>query len=173
MNESINLRVFRDPHALRSVCPPSKKIVLVGGCFDLLHVGHVHVLGHAKALGEILVVAVLSDKYIQSYKGRGRPIIPEEQRARLVINLKPVDYVLVCDCSSGDHNLLAVVQPSVLVFGIEDDAFRHERRKQKEIEITTRFPKILVEYVQRHPNSSISTSSIISAVTDLGSIVAK
>lgn len=70
-------------------------IVLVGGCYDLLHVGHVAFLERCQLLGDILVVAVSSDLRIKERKGNNRPIIPEAERAVMTSSLRCVDYGLV------------------------------------------------------------------------------
>src|SRR5262250_3775944 len=74
-----------------------KKVVLANGCFDILHVGHLRYLTGARALGDVLVVAVNSDKSMRSIKDPGRPILPEDERVALVSALRCVDYVLVFD----------------------------------------------------------------------------
>lgn len=73
------------------------KIVLANGCFDLLHVGHVRYLTGAKTLGDFLVVGVNSDKQARTLKGKGRPFMPENDRAKLVSALSCVDLVTVFD----------------------------------------------------------------------------
>jgi rfaE bifunctional protein nucleotidyltransferase chain/domain len=74
-----------------------RRIVLANGVFDLLHVGHVRYLEAAKRLGEILVVAVNSDRSARLSKGAGRPVIPESERAELLGALGCVDHVLIFD----------------------------------------------------------------------------
>lgn len=73
------------------------RIVLANGCFDLFHVGHVRYLSGAKALGDILVVGVNSDKQAKILKGDGRPFMPENERAELVSSLRCVDFVTIFD----------------------------------------------------------------------------
>ncbi|HEV8129999.1 MAG TPA: adenylyltransferase/cytidyltransferase family protein [Acidobacteriota bacterium] len=70
-----------------------KKIVLANGCFDLPHVGHVRYLEGARALGDVLVVAVNSDESVGRLKGPGRPLIPESGRAHMVAAFECVDFV--------------------------------------------------------------------------------
>lgn len=72
-----------------------KKIVTTNGCFDLLHVGHVHSLMAAKALGDVLVVGINSDTSVRALKGKDRPIVPESERAFIVAALEPVDAVFI------------------------------------------------------------------------------
>jgi D-glycero-beta-D-manno-heptose 1-phosphate adenylyltransferase len=74
-----------------------KKIVLANGCFDILHVGHVRYLEGARRLGDVLVVAINSDRSVQALKGPGRPILNEKERSTLVSALRCVDHVVVFD----------------------------------------------------------------------------
>lgn len=70
-------------------------IVFANGCFDALHVGHVHYLQGAKAEGDILMVGVNTDASVGELKGPGRPILDENARARLVAAIRAVDYVVL------------------------------------------------------------------------------
>jgi D-glycero-beta-D-manno-heptose 1-phosphate adenylyltransferase len=72
-----------------------QRITLANGNFDLLHVGHVRYLRGAKALGGKLVVAINSDDSVRQLKGRGRPIMPEAERAEIVAALADVDAVVI------------------------------------------------------------------------------
>ena len=77
-----------------------RQIVFANGHFDLLHVGHLRYLRDAKAQGDILVVAINSDKSVASLKGPGRPLIPADERAELLAALEPVDFVVVFEGDS-------------------------------------------------------------------------
>lgn len=70
-------------------------VTLANGCFDLLHVGHVRYLHAAKALGGRLIVAVNADGSVRALKGRGRPLIPAEERAEILAALEDVDAVVI------------------------------------------------------------------------------
>lgn len=70
-----------------------RTVVLANGGFDLIHVGHVRYLQGAKALGDVLVVALNSDASLRGLKGAGRALIDEEGRARIIAALACVDYV--------------------------------------------------------------------------------
>jgi rfaE bifunctional protein nucleotidyltransferase chain/domain len=72
-----------------------QKIVTTNGAFDLLHVGHIDSLEKAKALGDVLIVGVNSDKSVRTHKDPSRPIVPERERAAMVASLKPVDHVFI------------------------------------------------------------------------------
>ncbi len=73
---------------------PGRKVVLANGCFDILHVGHVRYLECAKALGDVLVVAINDDASVRRLKGSGRPILAIAERMALVDALECVDYVV-------------------------------------------------------------------------------
>src|SRR5580704_18251685 len=61
-----------------------KRIVFTNGCFDLLHPGHIHSLEQARSLGDVLVVALNSDRSVRLAKGDSRPVIPESGRAEVL-----------------------------------------------------------------------------------------
>jgi D-beta-D-heptose 7-phosphate kinase/D-beta-D-heptose 1-phosphate adenosyltransferase len=93
-----------------------KRIVFTNGCFDLLHLGHVRYLEKAKSLGDILVVGVNSDRSVQSLKGPGRPILPEEERAEILSGLECVDYLTIFN-ELTPLELISSLQPHILVKG--------------------------------------------------------
>ena len=68
-------------------------IVTTNGCFDLLHVGHLHLLAEAKGQGDVLIVGLNSDRSVRLLKGPHRPVVPEEERAEILLALEWVDYV--------------------------------------------------------------------------------
>jgi rfaE bifunctional protein nucleotidyltransferase chain/domain len=72
-----------------------KTVALANGIFDLFHVGHLRYLEGAKALGDVLVVAVNSDASTRRNKGPGRPVVPEGERAEIVAALACVDHVVL------------------------------------------------------------------------------
>jgi D-glycero-beta-D-manno-heptose 1-phosphate adenylyltransferase len=74
-----------------------RRIVLANGVFDLLHVGHVRYLRAARDEGDILVVAINSDRSTRILKGEGRPVLTERARATVVASLGAVDYVVIFD----------------------------------------------------------------------------
>jgi len=72
-----------------------KTVALANGIFDLFHVGHLRYLQGARALADVLVVAVNSDASTRRNKGPGRPVVPEAERAEIVAALACVDHVVV------------------------------------------------------------------------------
>jgi rfaE bifunctional protein nucleotidyltransferase chain/domain len=84
------------------------KIVFANGCFDVLHAGHVRYLQGARALGDVLVVGVNSDVQVARLKGKGRPILPEADRAEIVASIEAVDFVTIFDEPTVTELLLAL-----------------------------------------------------------------
>jgi rfaE bifunctional protein nucleotidyltransferase chain/domain len=80
---------------VRKLKTQGKKIVFTNGCFDLLHVGHLHSFREAKQHGDVLIVGLNSDESVRALKGQDRPFVPETQRAEMLAALRDVDYVVI------------------------------------------------------------------------------
>lgn len=93
-----------------------KVVVFTNGCFDLLHPGHVRYLQEARKLGDVLIVALNSDRAVQSLKGATRPILKENERAEVMAALACVNYVLIFDDVS-PRDTIAALLPDILVKG--------------------------------------------------------
>jgi D-beta-D-heptose 7-phosphate kinase / D-beta-D-heptose 1-phosphate adenosyltransferase len=93
-----------------------QRIVFTNGCFDLLHRGHVTYLSRAKALGDLLVVAVNTDAGVRALKGSDRPINPLEDRMEVLAALSCVDLVVAFDEPTPER-LIAALRPDVFVKG--------------------------------------------------------
>ena len=91
-------------------------LVFTNGCFDLLHAGHVDYLSFARAQGDALLVGINSDASVRKNKGEGRPLVPQDDRARVLAALEAVDYVVIFD-EDEPADLVAAVLPDVLVKG--------------------------------------------------------
>jgi D-beta-D-heptose 7-phosphate kinase/D-beta-D-heptose 1-phosphate adenosyltransferase len=93
-----------------------KRVVFTNGCFDLLHPGHTRVLAEARKLGDVLIVAMNSDRSMRAIKGSDRAIQPESERAEILAALKSVDYVTIFD-ELTPLDIIVRMQPDVLVKG--------------------------------------------------------
>ena len=93
-----------------------QKFVFTNGCFDILHVGHIRYFQKAKALGDILIIGLNSDKSIRTIKGPSRPIIPLHERAEVLSAIEYIDYIIVFDKPS-PLDLILRVHPDILVKG--------------------------------------------------------
>jgi rfaE bifunctional protein nucleotidyltransferase chain/domain len=94
------------------------RLVLANGCFDLLHVGHVRLLREARALGDLLVVALNTDESVRRNKGAGRPRVPLVERMEIIAALAGVDYVTSFDEPTA-HALIDALRPEVHAKGTD------------------------------------------------------
>lgn len=124
----------------------AKRVVLVGGCFDLLHFGHISFLKNAKALGDHLVVALESDENVRQMKGPSRPIHSQLQRKEMLEALTFVDEVIMLAPMKSDADyeaLVAKINPQVIAITqgdlMEFKKRQHAQRVHAEIII---IPKI-------------------------------
>ena len=93
-----------------------KTLVFANGHFDLLHVGHLDYLEQARSLGDALFLGLNGDRSSARLKGRGRPIVPAMERARLLAALAPVTAVIIFDEDTADV-LLKALEPDIYVKG--------------------------------------------------------
>ena len=103
---------------LKELRAQNKKIVFTNGVFDIIHRGHVEYLTEAKSLGDILIVGLNSDSSVKMIKGDKRPIVAEENRAYVLANLKPVDYVVIFT-EDTPYNTIKKIMPDILVKGAD------------------------------------------------------
>jgi len=116
MSSSISLSEIK---AIRSkLKAEGKKIVFTNGVFDLIHAGHVDYLSKAKNLGNVLIVGLNSDDSVKKIKGDKRPILKQDERAFILSNLKPVDYVIFFD-EDTPEKLISEIIPDILVKGAD------------------------------------------------------
>ena len=111
-------KILGRAEAVRRLGPGrSLRLVFTNGCFDLLHPGHVDCLERARRLGDVLLVAVNTDASVRRLgKGRGRPLVDQDARARVVAALECVDWVTLFD-EDTPARLIAELRPDVLVKG--------------------------------------------------------
>jgi len=135
---------------IREIRAPGKTLVTLNGAFDLLHAGHLHILYEASKQGDILIVALNSDKSIKQYKSTSRPFIPLEDRLQMMCALGFVDYVTWFE-EPDPVELLKKIQPDVHVNGSDYKGHCIEE---------TVVPK--VHYVELVPG--LSTSQIVEKI---------
>jgi rfaE bifunctional protein nucleotidyltransferase chain/domain len=95
-----------------------RKVVLANGCFDILHVGHLRYLKGARALGDVLVVAINSDRSVRAIKDEGRPILDESERVALVSAIDCVDHVVLFD-EPDVSRVLVTLRPAIHAKGTD------------------------------------------------------
>ncbi|MCX8117038.1 MAG: D-glycero-beta-D-manno-heptose 1-phosphate adenylyltransferase [Desulfobacterota bacterium] len=101
---------------LQDLKAKGKRVVFTNGCFDLLHAGHIRYLEQARALGDVLVVGLNTDRSVQRIKGPLRPILPEEVRAEILSGLWCVDFITLFD-EPTPFTLIDLLRPDILVKG--------------------------------------------------------
>jgi rfaE bifunctional protein nucleotidyltransferase chain/domain len=116
-----------------------KIVVLTNGVYDLLHVGHVRCLEDARSRGDFLVVAVNSDASAEKIKGKGRPVMPLNERMEVLAGMWFVDYVTSFDEDTADR-LLLQIKPTLYAKG-SDYTLKTlpERETLKELDIKAVF----------------------------------
>jgi len=112
-----------------------KKIVLAGGCFDILHVGHIEFLEKAKASGDILILLLESDAAIKQLKGDKRPINNQKNRSRILSAIQFVDFVVTLPkpYQTKDYqNLVSQIKPNVIAITAGDSNLKNKKSQAKE-----------------------------------------
>jgi len=95
-----------------------KKIVFTNGCFDILHLGHAEYLLESSKFADVLIVGLNSDTSVKKLKGDSRPINNESDRAKLLLHLACVDYVVIFN-EDTPVNLLEIIKPDVYTKGAD------------------------------------------------------
>lgn len=140
-----------------------KKIrVLVGGVFDLLHVGHIHFLSQARSLGDELIVIVAHDETVKRMKGR-EPINSAEDRAELLRALRMVDEVYIGNPSEISFELVRRINPDIIALG-PDQFFNEEKLKKSLRESGINAEVIRIPYMYKRDRAK--TSKIIERIVE-------
>lgn len=129
-------RLIKDDQELKQVVALLKKngykITLTQGVWDLIHIGHAQYLEKAKAQGDILIVGVDSDQLTKKRKGPSRPIVPEDERVKMISHLRYVDLIFLRQIRhgmAGNDKVLQIVQPDVLVVSMTNKDIGEEKMK--------------------------------------------
>ena len=133
----------------------TKKIVLAGGVFDIIHPGHIHTLNAAKALGDVLVVAIATDKTAQKMIKRP-PLHNQELRCELVNSLSVVD-VAVIGHEKDIFQTVKMVKPNVIVLGYDQvhqekfisDGCKRINLDVKIVRLQTPIPELSSSYIEK------------------------
>jgi FAD synthetase len=140
----------------------NKRVVLVGGCFDILHSGHIAFLTKAKEQGEILMLLLESDERIKKLKGSNRPINNQQDRALVLSHLGLVDYVILLPKTMQDTDyaqLVILLKPAIIATTTGDPY-----QKQKEQQARNVNAKVVPVMV---PLTNQSTTRLITFLDEL------
>lgn len=142
-----------------------KKLVLAGGCFDILHAGHIKFLTAAKKRGDILFILLESDKNVEKFKGKNRPINSQDERAMVLSCLRSVDYVIILEemKTNSDYDKLIInLKPDIIATTKKSQQIIHNRRQAKLVDAE------LALVINRISNKSTTRlASIISQENEL------
>ncbi len=138
-----------------------KRIVVAGGCFDILHRGHIEFLEQSKKQGDVLIVLLESDERIQQIKGNNRPINQQADRAFVLSHLTMVDYVILLPFFTDDTSydeLILSIKPAIITTTLGDTAQYHKKRQAELVGAQ------LIEVIDRIQN--VSTSKVASLLAE-------
>ena len=127
-----------DLQELETFLPRKSKdrVVLTGGCFDILHIGHVRFLSEAKAMGDYLVVLLESDRSVKKLKGENRPVFSQKERAEMLTALRSVDVIVLLPMMEKDSdylNLVMKIKPDLIAVTEGDPLTEKKKRQAKEV----------------------------------------
>ncbi len=125
---------FKDLEKFTSIFK-NKKTVLVGGCFDLIHYGHLKFLEAAKKEGEFLIVALESDEFIKKNK-RKLPVHQQSERAEILSNLKMVDLIVLLPFFQSNKNyfdLVKKISPSIIAVTEGDKQLENKKKQASKV----------------------------------------
>ena len=134
MNKIINVKDAIE--LARKLNKENRKIVITGGCFDILHIGHIKLFDESKKKGDFLFVLLENDNSVRKLKGEGRPINPQIERAEVLASLSSVDFVvLLNDMGKNEDydNLIYDLKPSTITTTKDDPQGIHNERQAKKI----------------------------------------
>src|SRR4030042_3165316 len=112
------------------------RIVLTGGCFDILHIGHVKFLSEAKGAGDCLIILLESDQKVKKLKGSHRPVFNQRERAEMLSALRSVDLIVLLPMmeDDGDYlNLVMKIKPDLIAVTEDDPQIENKRRQAREV----------------------------------------
>jgi len=113
----------------------NKKTVLIGGCFDLIHFGHLKFLEKAKERGDFLIIALESDEFIKKRK-RKQPLHSQSERAEILASLIMVDLIVLLPffvSGKGYFDLVKLISPHVIAVTSGDPQFENKKKQIEEI----------------------------------------
>ncbi|OGG27367.1 hypothetical protein A2960_00175 [Candidatus Gottesmanbacteria bacterium RIFCSPLOWO2_01_FULL_39_12b] len=109
-----------------------KSIILTGGCFDILHIGHIKFLKEAKKNGDILMVLLESDEKVKLVKGNNRPYFHQGERAEVLDALQMIDYVILLPPKMIDQDydqLIMTIKPNMIAVTASDPILNKKKRQ--------------------------------------------
>lgn len=158
---SIDHRLVKDYKELKKLIDVFKKmgyrVVLTQGVYDLIHGGHAAYLEAARSYGDVLIVGVDSDELTRKRKGPERPIVPQDERLKMLVHLRSVDVVTLREAHHDIGDLIRLVEPDVLVVSKSTTDFSSKMAKE--------YDGVCGKIVTLPPQGTTSTSARIRNLT--------
>jgi len=125
-------------HKLKKFLPRGgkRRIVLTGGCFDILHIGHVRFLSEARKMGDYLMLLLESDENVKKLKGKNKPVFTQKERAEVLSSLRIVDLIVLLPVMENDNdylNLVTKIKPDVIAVTEGDPLVDKKRLQAKKV----------------------------------------
>ncbi len=136
------------------------KTVLTQGVWDLIHEGHALYMEKSKSYGDILIVGVDSDELTKIRKGPNRPIVPQQERMRMISHLRPVDLIVVREAKHDIGELIRTVKPDVLIVSKSTKDTKNFTKQMKED-----YGDDCGKIIDLEPQSTTSTTARIRKLT--------
>ncbi|MCL4353645.1 adenylyltransferase/cytidyltransferase family protein [Patescibacteria group bacterium] len=139
-----------------------KKIVLAGGCFDILHLGHIRFLQAAKAQKDVLFVMLENDEKIKELKGAKRPINSQKDRAVILSSLAFVDYIVLLpkfNTNKDYDNLVNYLKPDIIATTKGDKYRSHKERQAKKLDAK------VIDVIEELPDKS--TTALVTFISEI------
>lgn len=119
---------------IRDLKKQGKKIVLAGGCFDILHLGHVTFLENAKKAGDVLILLLESDEAIKKLKGKDRPFNNQKTRAKILSSIEFVDYIILLKkpfTAKNYNEIVEKIAPDIIAATSGDPNIKQKKSQAK------------------------------------------
>lgn len=139
----------------------NKSIVLAGGFFDILHLGHIKFLENSKKHGDYLFLLLEDDTKARKEKGKGRPIHSQKDRAKILSFLQSVDYIVLLTNMTNNiryDKIIVQIKPNVIAATYGDLYVEHKKRQAKLINGKVEY---VIERINKH-----STSKYLKLITE-------
>lgn len=162
MREEKILTVDKAIQLTKTLHTQKKSIILVGGCFDVLHIGHITFLEEAKKQGDVLFVLLENDRTIKNLKGKNRPVNTQKDRAGILAHLLMIDYVVMLPYIENNKiydDLVMLIKPAIIATTKGDVGRAHKERQAEKTGAK------VVDVVNQISNQS--TTKIISILNEL------
>lgn len=130
-------------------------IVLAGGCFDILHTGHISFLENAKKSGDVLILLLESDLAIKKLKGEKRPINNQENRAKVLSSVEFVDFIVLLErpLENEDYQKLTMeIRPDVIAVTAGDPNIENKKQQAKKV---GGIVKVVLKQIPEHSTTKL------------------